>query len=65
LHKNLELKGDQKKFFLEILEKHYPDLLEKYQKLYEASYFPDVKYISKINETINRLCNKYELKNKI
>ena len=65
LHKHLELKGDQKEFFLEILEKHYPNLFEKYQKLYEDSYFPDAHYISKINETINRLCNKYELKNKI
>jgi DNA repair photolyase len=65
LHKHLELKGDQKEFFLEILEKRYPRLLEKYQKLYKDSYFPDVDYISKINETIAKLCNKYELKNKI
>jgi len=65
LHKYLELKGDQKEFFLEILEKRYPNILEKYQKLYEDSYFPDVNYVYKINETINKLCSKYELKNKI
>lgn len=65
LHKYLELKGDQKDFFLEILKKNYPDFLAKYQKLYEASYFPDVNYVSKINEIFNKLCNKYELKNKM
>ena len=65
LHKYLELKGNQKDYFLDVLKKDYPNLLTKYQKLYKDSFFPDANYVYKINKTINRLCNKYELKNKI
>lgn len=65
LHKHLELKGDQKTFYLNILKESYSDLVEKYEKLYENSYMPDSEHISKINSSIIRLCNNYELKNKI
>jgi len=65
LHKHLELKGDQKTFFISILKESYPNLVEKYEKLYENIYKPDKKYILKINNTINGLCKSYELKNKI
>ena len=65
LHKHLELKGDQKTFFIDILKKFYPELVEKYEKLYSNSYTPDKKYILKIKDTINKLCNSYNLKNKI
>ena len=63
LHKRLELKGDQKTFYINILKESYPDLVEKYEKLYKNSYIPDKKYISKINNNVSRLCNNYGLKN--
>ena len=65
LHKLLELKGDQKTYFINILKESYPDLINKYEKLYEESYVPNSEYISKINYTIKKLCNKYKLKHKI
>lgn len=65
LHKHLELKGDQKNIFIATLKKHYPGLVEKYEKLYEGSYMPDDSYISKINQIMTRLCAKYSIKNKI
>ncbi len=65
LYKHLELKGDQKMFFIDILKKFYPDLVSKYEKLYEASYMPDNEYISRVNNVMNELCNYYKLKNKI
>lgn len=65
LHKHLELKGDQKMFFIKLLKESYPKLVEKYEKLYKDSYMPDSKYILKINNTIKKLCNNYELKNRI
>jgi len=65
LHKHLELKGDQKTFYINILKESYPDFVEKYEKLYKNSYIPDKKYISKINNNVSRLCNNYGLKNRI
>ena len=65
LHKHLELKGDQKKFFIEILEKNYPELVKKYEKLYQDIYMPKETYIKDINKKMNALCKKYNIKNKI
>jgi DNA repair photolyase len=65
LYKYLELKGDQKLCFYKILKEFYPNLLEKYQKLYQDSYQPNSKYLSEIKNDISRICNKYKLENKI
>jgi len=65
LHKHLELKGDQKNIFMGILEEFYPNLVEKYEKLYGDSYMPDNTYISKINDTVCKWCAKYNIKNRI
>ncbi len=65
LYKHLELKGDQKKFFIKILKEFYPDLVEKYGKLFMETYIADEKYILKIDNTIKKLCKKYKLKNRI
>ncbi len=65
LYKYLELKGNQKLCYFNILKNYYPTLIEKYQKLYHNSYFPDIKYISKIKNNIDKLCNIYGLENKI
>jgi len=65
LHKHLELKGDQKNIFMKILEESYPNLVEKYEELYKDSYMPSDIFISKINSTIEKLCVKYKLKNRI
>jgi DNA repair photolyase len=65
LYKYLELIGDQKTIYFNILKKHYPELLDKYTKLYLDSYHPDSDYILKLKKEINTLCKKYGLKNKI
>jgi DNA repair photolyase len=65
LHKHLELKGDQKNKFLKTLENFYPDLVNKYEKLYKDSYMPNHDYISNLNKNMDKLCKKYKLKNKI
>jgi len=62
LHKYLELKGDQKEIFIRILEGSFPDLVEKYEKLYADSYMPDENYVLKMNDTFKKLCSKYKLK---
>ena len=65
LHKHLELKGDQKTYYLEILRNNFSDLVEKYEKMYKDSYKPNYEYITKINDSINKLCRINHLKNKI
>jgi DNA repair photolyase len=65
LYKHLELKGNQKKIFIDDLKKFYPSLVVKYEKLYKNSYKPKKKYIFKINSKFNELCNRYYLKNTI
>ena len=52
IYKHLELKGDQKTMFFEIIKNNYPNLLEKYEKLYEDSFSPKESYIIKIDEML-------------
>jgi len=65
LYKHLELKGDQKNIFMKTLEEFFPDLVEKYVKLYKDGYMPDNNYISKINNTIDKWCKRYNIENRI
>ena len=65
LHKHLELKGDLKLCFSNVLKTINPNLVEKFQKLYKNGYKPDKKYILKIDKIIYELCTKYKIKNRI
>lgn len=65
LHKHLELKGDQKKFFMDILKESFPSLVEKYEELYQDNYMPNDEYISGIKDVLDSLCVKYNIKNMI
>jgi len=62
LCKYLELKGDQKRKFFDIIKLNYDNLFEKYQGLYKDSYKPDDKYISNLKKAIGFLSEKYSLK---
>ncbi len=62
LYKPLELKGDQKTLFMDLLKNYKIDLVDKYKKLYKDNYFPDKKYIFQINKTLEKLCHVYSLK---
>jgi DNA repair photolyase len=65
LNKHLELKGDQKKYYINILRKNFLDLVEQYEETYKDNYMPNNDYIVKINNEISKLCKLYHLKNKI
>ena len=64
LHKHLELKGDQKIYFINILKKFYPNLVEKYENLYKDSYMPKNEYIIKINKILENLYKINKIKQK-
>jgi DNA repair photolyase len=65
LHKHLELKGDQERFFKNLLETHYPQLIQKYDELYENDFNPSKKYIEGLNALLFGYCKKYHISNKI
>ena len=65
LHKHLELKGDQKAVFLNTLEKFDPNLINKYNVLYNDSYMPNQEYILKIKNNIDRYCKRWGIPTKI
>jgi DNA repair photolyase len=65
LHKHLELKGDQEKFFRNLIETHYPHLLPKYDTLYDNDFNPRKEYIQELNNTLSEYCKKYKISDKI
>lgn len=65
LYKHLELKGDQKKIFFEIIKNNYSNLLNDYINLYENSYFPNKKYIKDLSNKIKSYSAKYKTKNNL
>ncbi|MEF8849019.1 MAG: radical SAM protein [Candidatus Thermoplasmatota archaeon] len=65
LHKPLELKGDQKITFLNLIEQYFPDLISKYQRLYKDRYTPPSDYSKEIDYRFNKFCRKYKIKKNI
>lgn len=51
--------------YYNILEKHFPELLERTKKLFGNNHYPSQKYQRKIKERTNRICKKYDIKNRI
>lgn len=65
LYKHLELKGDQKTFFINYLKNLDQDLAEKYRELYDTGYFPRKQYIHDVGNRFRKECNKYNINNTI
>ena len=65
LHKHLELKGNQKRIFEDIIQNHYPHLLSKYDELYKDEFKPDGKYIVELDKRMHKLCKKYNIPERI
>jgi DNA repair photolyase len=61
LFKHLELKGDQKKKFLDVLASQYPHLVTAYQQLYSYRYQPKKSYRIHLAHIITSLCKTYKL----
>ena len=65
LHKYLELKGDQEKFFMNLIESHYPHLLTKYNELYNNDFNPRKEYIQGVNDVLLASCKNFKISDKI
>jgi len=56
LYKHLELKGELKEQYLQIIQEFYPELTSKYEKLYSESFSPSDQYIRELALKMNVIC---------
>jgi len=57
--------ADCKTLYYQFLEKHYPELVPKYNRLFKIFFQPSKEYQKELEEKTIRLCEKYEIKNRI
>jgi len=62
---SLTLYGAGKRLYYSIIEKHFPELLPGYERLYGNSNQPSKAYQRKLEERAKALCKKYGVKYKI
>lgn len=65
IYKNLELKGDQKKVFMDIISDNYPHLFSKFDELYKNKINPEDNYFATMNKKVHKLCRQYNIPEKI
>jgi DNA repair photolyase len=65
LHKHLQLKGDQEQLFRNIIEAHYPNLLPKYDALYDNDFNPRKEYVQELNNLLSIYCKKFKISDRI
>jgi len=61
----LTLYGAGKTLYYKILEKHYPELLPKYEKLFKGSFQPEKSYQNHLYKTAKTLTKKYKIRDRI
>lgn len=61
----LTLFGDGKKLFYKVLEKHFPELVPKYKKLFRVFFAPPKSYQESLENKARELCKRYGVKYRI
>jgi DNA repair photolyase len=61
----LTLSGYQKERYLSLMSKNYPELMPKYDKLYERSYGPNSSYWVQIANQVRELCYKHSINDRM
>ena len=57
-----EGKADSKTLTMNAIQKHYPDLYPKYQKLFQSGYLP-YTYKNEVDRRTKMLSNQYGIQN--
>lgn len=57
----LTLKDDCRAGFINVIKRHFPELLVKYRRLYEFGSAPDVRYSKRLRNRMNLLLKKYDI----
>jgi len=58
----MTLRSNQQVRWHELLEKNWPGLVKKYEKLYGESQEPDREYVTKINRNAFEICKEFNMK---
>jgi len=61
----MTLRSNQRTRFFELLKKNFPELVEKYENLYDKQESPPTDYILRLNRYAFEFCKKYGIKNYI
>ena len=61
----LTLSGIGKKLYYNTLEKHFPELISKYRKLYKIFNQPGIKYQNNLEAKARELCRRHKIKYRI
>lgn len=56
---------DSKQLYYKFLRINYPELLERYEKMYGSVYYPSWQYQQQLKKRADSLCEKYKIKNSI
>jgi len=62
---SMSMRSNQKIRFMELLKENWPELIEKYERLYAGSQSPDQGYMTDVNRKAFELCKKYNIPNYI
>jgi hypothetical protein len=66
LFAGLTMRDKQGEYYLTKVKESYPELVEKYQDLYQDNYVPiNAEYMNEINRKVLELCRKYSVKYRI
>ena len=57
--------ASSKTLYYKFLQRHNPDLIKAYDKLYAGNHFPSKKYLDELQFRVSKLCNKYNIRNSI
>lgn len=58
----MTLRNNQKTRWLELLKENWPELIEKYEKLYRESRDPSREYLLRINRKTFEICKEFNIK---
>lgn len=56
---------DSKQLYYKFLRNKYPELVEKYEKMYSSVYYPSWQYQQQLKKRADMLCEKYKIRNSI
>ena len=59
----MTLRSNQQTRFLELLKENFPELVEKYENLYNKQTSPPKDYVVRLNRCAFEFCKKYGMKN--
>jgi DNA repair photolyase len=57
--------ADCKTLYYKFLDKHYPELVPKYKRLFRGSFQPSKEYQKELEEKSEKLCEKYGIRKEI